>query len=259
MFLENISNSNKTTMSSREIAQLCEKRHDHVLRDIRAYVGAVIKMERGIDVKSMDWGNEEGVHFFGETPIKGVTLKHEINHQNKQYYPVCYLDKNTTLTIISGYNVLLRKRIIERWSELEAQVRAPAVPQSLPEALRLAADLAEKLEEQQAQLAIATPKAAALDLIGAAEGSLGVRETAKTLDIAQNKFTAWCVNNGWMYRDSKYKLQPYSGRIQQGYMEQRPVTFNGRDGTTRATTQPMFTPKGLTRLAQIFAIVHEVA
>ncbi len=86
-----------------------------------------------------------------------------------------------------------------------------------------------------------------------------MRETAKTLDIAQNKFTAWCVNNGWMYRDSKDKLQPYSGRIQQGYMEQRPVTFNGRDGTTRATTQPMFTPKGLARLAQIFAIVHEVA
>lgn len=103
------------------------------------------------------------------------------------------------------------------------------------------------------------PKAAALDVIGAAEGSLGVRETAKTIGIAQNKFVAWCVNNEWMYRDSKDKLQPYSGRIQQGYMEQRPVTFNGRDGTARATTQPMFTPKGLARLAQIFAIVHEVA
>lgn len=68
-------------------------------------------------------------------------------------------------------------------------------------------------------MAIATPKAAALDLIGASEGSLGVRETTKTLDIAQNKFISWCVNNGWMYRDSKDKLQPYSGRIQQGYME----------------------------------------
>ncbi|MDW0594562.1 Rha family transcriptional regulator [Mannheimia haemolytica] len=49
------------TMSSREIAELCEKEHRHVLRDIRAYVGAIIQMERGINVKSLDWSGKEGV------------------------------------------------------------------------------------------------------------------------------------------------------------------------------------------------------
>lgn len=53
------------TMSSREIAELCEKRHDHVLRDIRAYAGAVIQMERGLNVRSMDWAMRRVCNFLG--------------------------------------------------------------------------------------------------------------------------------------------------------------------------------------------------
>lgn len=67
------------TMSSREIAELCEKEHRHVLRDIRAYVGAIIQMERGINVKSLDWSEKEGVELFGHTPIGGVICRYEVN------------------------------------------------------------------------------------------------------------------------------------------------------------------------------------
>lgn len=118
---------NQKTMSSREIAQLCEKQHSHVLRDIRAYVGAVVQMERGIDVRSMDWDGKEGVQLFGDTSIGGVTYAVEINPQNKQPYPVYHLDKSATLTIVSGYNILLRKRIIDRWQELESQAQSNSI------------------------------------------------------------------------------------------------------------------------------------
>ena len=155
---------------------------------------------------------------------------------------------------------------------LECERRAQQPVIALPdftnpvEAARAFADQYEAKQIAQEQLAIAQPKAAALDFISSAVNSLNARDTAKTLGIQPQKFNKWCITHNWMYRDGKDKLQMCSNRLQQGYMEQRPVTYTvpvNRNGAmfyeTRATTQPLFTAKGLTRLASIFSIVHEVA
>ena len=127
------------------------------------------------------------------------------------------------------------------------------------EAARAFADQYEAKQIAQEQLAIAQPKAAALDFISSAVNSLNARDTAKTLNIQPQKFNKWCIAHNWMYRDNKEKLQMCSKRLQQGFMEQRNVTYYNSNGDVCATTQPMFTAKGLTHLASIFSIVHEVA
>ncbi len=174
----NILTQNTKTMSSREIAELTNKKHTHVMRDIRAYVGAVIQMERGADVRSMDWSNDEGVQLLGDTPVSGVTFTTELNPQNKQTYPICHLDKNTTLVIVSGYNVLLRKKIIERWAELEQQAVATThrLPQSFSEALQLAADQAKQLE-------LAAPKVNAYDKLIESTHLKSVGDVAKSIGL----------------------------------------------------------------------------
>jgi len=86
------------TMSSLEIAELTGKRHDHVMRDIR-----VILVELYV---------EGGVPKFGDT---------HINPQNGQAYPIFRLPKRETLILVSGYNVQMRAKIIDRWQELEAK------------------------------------------------------------------------------------------------------------------------------------------
>lgn len=249
------------TMSSREISELTSKEHHHVLRDIRAYVGAVVQMERGIDVRSMDWSGKEGVELFGYTPIGGVTMAFETNSQNGQSYPIYHLDKNATLTIVSGYNILLRKRIIDRWQELEAQNNAPALPNfnDPVAAARAWADAVEKQQLAIAQVAELQPKADALDVISTASNSLNIRETAKTLGVQEKKFVAWCIKHDWLYRDAKSKLCPISHRIQKGFLEQRAVPFTKPNGETGVSTQAMFTAKALTHLAKIFSVIHEVA
>ncbi len=233
-----------TTMSSREIAELCNKRHDHVCRDI--------------DVLNQNY-EQMGLPRVGEGYY---THSNTGNQQHRQFL----LSKEQTVDLITGYRADIRIRINRRWQELEVQLNTPVIPQTLSQALRLAADQADLIDQQNERLALAEPKAAALDVIDSAMGSLNARDTAKSLGIQPQKFNEWCIAHNWMYRDSKDKLQMDSRRMKQGFMEQRPVTYrvkiNHNGATfyeTRATTQPLFTPKGLTHLAKTFAIVHEVA
>ena len=233
MNIQTLQINNNQTMSSREIASLTDKRHDNVARDI-------ILMLNSLELDTL---NFEGIYF------------DSMNRQQVEYL----LDKNLTITLVAGYNAKIRYLIIQRWQELEAQASAPVIPATLSEALRLAADQAELIEHQQSRLALAEPKAAALDVIDSSIGSLNVRDTAKTLGIPQNKFVNWCIAHDWMYRDNRNKLKMSSIRMKQGFMEERAVTYQGNSNERVATTQPLFTPKGLTRLAYVFAIVHEVA
>lgn len=84
------------TMSSREIAKLTGKRHDHVMRDIRNMLSC-------LQINDPNFG---GVY---------IDTKGEARS--------CFnLPKRETLILVSGYSVELRARIIDRWMELEEQV-----------------------------------------------------------------------------------------------------------------------------------------
>ena len=235
MNIQTLQTNNNQTMSSREIADLCNKDHRHVLRDID-------DLNATYEVMAL--------------PKVGQS---NYTADNGQSYRQYLLNKEQTIDLITGYRADIRILINRRWQELEAQASAPVIPATLSEALRLAADQAELIEHQQSRLALVEPKAAALDVIDSAIGSLNVRDTAKTLGIPQNKFVNWCIAHDWMYRDNRNKLKMSSIRMKQGFMEERAVTYQGNSNERVATTQPLFTPKGLTRLAKTFAIVHEVA
>ncbi|MFQ1014839.1 phage antirepressor KilAC domain-containing protein [Avibacterium paragallinarum] len=237
------------TMSSREIAELCGKQHNHVLRDIRAYVGAILQIERGINVKSLDWSEKEGVELFGHTPIGGVVCQYEVNSQNNQRYPIYYLDKSATLTVISGYNVILRKRIIDRWLELENQQQSTALlPQNYLQALEA---LVEKERQNQA-LALENkelkPKAAFVDHYVDVGTSKSLRETAKILNMPEKAMIIRLIEDKALYRQSG-NLLPYADKQQQGL-------FTVKTGTTdhdHNYTQTRVTGKGIEWIAQRYA------
>ena len=82
-------------MSSREIAELCKKRHPDVRRDVRAMMeGLGLDVSRFARIYTDTAGREQGEYT---------------------------LPKDLTFTLVAGYNVQLRKRIIDRWIELEAK------------------------------------------------------------------------------------------------------------------------------------------
>lgn len=118
------------TMSSREIAELTGKRHDHVLRDIRAML----------------------VELYGEGGVPSFEDTH-CNEQNGQIYPIFSLPKRETLILVSGYSVELRARIIDRWQELEQQQEKPQTVSELSrmDILRLAMDAEEARIKAEAE------------------------------------------------------------------------------------------------------------
>lgn len=106
------------TMSSREIAELCGKEHKNVLADVRKMLE-----ELGID---------------------SAEFSAQYQDSTGRSLPMFSLSKDLTITLIAGYSVSVRHRIVKRWQELEAQ--ASPVPTSFAAALRLAAEQAERME-----------------------------------------------------------------------------------------------------------------
>ena len=225
------------TMSSREIAALTKKDHSHVIRDIRSMLSQ-------IDDPSMD-----------DADFKEV-------FDSRGYTSEISLNKDLTLTLVAGYNSRFRYAVIKRWQELEAQASQPVMP-ALPDftnpadAARAWADEVESKQIAQEQLSIAAPKAAALDTLSHAKGSLGIREAAKAAGMKQNEFVAWCIDTDkpisarFMYRDYSGALNAYSHRIEQGLITQKMNSFVGNDGRDRVAPQVRFTPAGIAKIAEL--------
>lgn len=88
-------NVNNMTMTSKQIAELTNKRHDHVLRDIHELV-------------------DKGVI---DLPKSG-NISYEDSYGRKQ--PAYRLSKRDTIVLTSGYSAQQRAAIIDRWLELES-------------------------------------------------------------------------------------------------------------------------------------------
>lgn len=213
------------TMSSREIAELTGKRHADVMRDIRTMMEA---LQQNADLRSV---------------CKSSTYVGE----NDQSYPQYELDKDTSLTLLLGYDVVARMKVVKRWQQLEAQA-APAVPRTMSQALRLAAEQAEQIEQQQAALALAAPKAEYVDRYVAANGAKGFRQVAKLLGANEHAFRAWLQDEKIMYRLggewTAHQCHIDAGRfvVKTGVAQANEHAFN----TTK------FTPKGVNWVAGLW-------
>ncbi len=218
-------------MSSREIADLTGKQHAHVMRDVRVTLGELL--------------GEEGLSKFGSSYL---------NAQNKAQ-PEYLLPKRECLILVSGYDVHLRARIIDRWQELEQRSPAAINVRNLPQLQTIALQLIEVNKEQSEQIAAMTPKVEAMALLESSEGSVGPRIAAKLLNQPEKKFTAWLQSNHWAFRQNGIgPLQAYADKRDAGYLEHRPHTFHDQvRGEDRTVPQLMITPKGLAKLAARFS------
>ena len=206
--------NNEVTMSSREIAELVGKEHKHVMRDLRVLSEQLGDMFEGV-------------------------VQVWTHPQNKQQYEEYAIKRDTCITLLTGYDSVSRMKVIKRWQELES-AQKPAIPQTYAAALLEAGRLAMELEQAEAQLAIAAPKAEFVDRYVDATGTYGFRQVAKMLSVKENWFSDFLIENGIMYRLSG-KLTAHSEHIDAGrFMARAGVAKNDH-----AYTECRFTSKGV--------------
>ena len=209
--LTNITQHSQPTMSSREIATLCDKEHRNVLADIRTMCEQL-----NLDVLTFQ-------HIYLDS----------MNREQTEYL----LDKETCLCLVAGYNAKLRMAIIKRWQELE-QATTPRLPQTYLEALRALADEVEAHEHTQQQLAIAEPKVQYFDKLVERNLLTNFTTTAKEFGVKRKDLIDYLLDNGYIYRDQRGNLLPYAVHV--------PHLFEVKEYCKdhHSGTQTLITPKG---------------
>ena len=215
--------SGEMTMGTREIAKLLNRDHSDIRRSANRLV---------------DSGVINGGQPLADTPYT--------NDQNGQTYYEYRLNKLDSITLVAQNSPQFTAALVKRWDELERGV-VPQVPQTYAAALLEAGRLAMELEQSQAQLAIAAPKAEFVDKYVQSTGNLGFRQVAKLLKVKENELREFLISSRVMYRLAG-SLTPYAEHIDAGRFEVKAGMADHGDAT-HAYQQAKFTPKGVEWLA----------
>ena len=209
------------TMSSREIAELVQSKHSDVKRSAeRLAVGGILS-----------------------APLAHTPYFHEQNGQEYQEY---WFNKRDSLVLVARLSPEFTAVVVDRWQELESKSQ---LPQSLPEALRLAADLAEEKQVLESQLALAAPKVEFVDQYVMAKGSMGFRAVCKLLHAKEPEFRMFLLEKDIVYR-LEGQLTPKANHLEAGRFEVKTGTSQQNQHAFR---QARFTAKGVEWVAGLWA------
>lgn len=209
------------TMSSRDIASLINSRHSNVCTTIDRLI-------------------KNGV-------IGGYAALQYTHPQNGQTYHYYEVNKRDSYVIVAQLCPEFTARLVDRWQELEAE-EAGTVPQTLPEALRLAADMVEQNAQLEQKVRQDAAKVAFVEHYVEAGGTKGLRETAKILNMPEKNMIEALVRDKVLFRQSG-NLLPHASRQREGL-------FTVKTGTSEfghTFNQTRVTPRGVQWIADRYA------
>ncbi|HGE3520945.1 TPA: phage antirepressor KilAC domain-containing protein [Escherichia coli] len=174
----------------------------------------------------------------GEHYTKSVVEK-----MNKTSMLVITMTYKQALRVAARESKAVRRSLIDKLEELQqANSPAPSIPQTLPEALRLAAELAEQKMQLEQQLVAAAPKVDFADRVSVANGIL-IGNFAKVVGLKQNALFSWLRQNGILMAFGARKNVPRQQYINAGYFTVKEVVLDDENGYQIRLT-PQLTGKG---------------
>lgn len=185
-------------IDSRQVAEMIEKRHKNLLRDIAGYVEAI---RNYTELKF------EPSDFFIESSYKdstGRTLP-------------CYLLTKKGCDMVANKTtgtkgVLFTAAYVTAFEEMRKNQELFNVPKDYPSALRALADAEEKKMLLAQQNAVMQPKAEYYDALVERDGLSNFRNTAKLLGVSQTDFINYLISHKYIYRDKSGHLMAYANK-----------------------------------------------
>ncbi|MHB8172116.1 MAG: phage antirepressor KilAC domain-containing protein [Thermincolia bacterium] len=200
--LQIINQNGKLVANSRQVAEMVDRPHNDLMKTIRGYIEYL---------RQGDFAHSD---FFVESTY--------VNSQNKEQ--PCYLLTRKGCDMVANKmtgekGVLFTATYVTKFEEMEKTLNLQ-IPQTLPEALRLAADLAEKnqnlllLSAQKEQIiSELKPKATYYDLILQNKSLLAVSKIAKDYGMSATALNKILAEEKVQYKQGECWLlyQKYSG------------------------------------------------
>lgn len=209
---------------SRNVADVFNKRHDHVLRDIE-----------NLKISLPNFGEA-----FFETSLPDESGRGKM-------YKAYYMTRDGFTLLAMGFTgreaMQWKLKYIEAFNNLEKLWNSPEM--IMKRALDIANSRVKDLQLTVSTLTVENetmrPKAEYFDDLVDRHLLTNIRDTAKELKIKQSVFVKFLLDKKYMYRDKKGKLQPYSSALEDNLFEVKEFV-NEKTGFT--STQTLITPKG---------------
>lgn len=214
-------------VSSLYVAEITEKEHKHIMRDIRNIVSEA--------------GSQFSQSNFGQSKY--------LNERNREY-DMYWLTEDGSSVLLGGYSIQHRVKVqteLRRLKDENSKPRQYSLKESLQMNLQLLEEK-EKLElenkQQQEQIVEMKPKVEFAETISNSDDCLTIAEFAKVLcndgvNTGRNRLYKWLKGNGYL-RDNN---EPYQRYIDYFKIIEKPWT-NYNTGETKINIVTLINGKG---------------
>lgn len=218
--------NNAKTMSSRQIAIVVNSRHDSVKRTIERLAESGV-----ISFTPMVETSHEGA---GSRPVEVYAV-----NERDSYVVVAQLSPEFTANLVDYWQATKSQHPVQQFT----------IPSNLPEALRLAADLAEQKAVLEAKVQADAPKVQFHDQVTEAINCQTVEEVAKVLGTGKIRMFRWLRQEGFLMSDNN----PYQSYLDRGYFRVIEAQYNDKKrGESHTYTKTLITGKGLAFIQKRF-------
>lgn len=222
-------NNNQPVTTSKKIAEVFEKQHRNVLRDIDS-LKDVLNFEQ---------------MFFETTEPDNYGRQQRVYQINRDGFSLLAMG-------FTGQKALQWKvKYIEAFNYMEQQLNTPELQMAhgLLAAKLLIENKDKLIEEQKQIIEEQKPKALFADAVSTSQTSILIGDLAKLIcqngvQIGQKRLFEWMRDNGYLIKNGNSRNMPMQRYVEQGLFEIKESNFLNPDGSVRITRTTKITGKG---------------